>query len=385
MLFGPAQHLFLSPEVEPALPKKDESESVVRSAPGPGSPKLLVIEFWGIGDLTFSTPLLHAATAQGWAITLAGKPHARPLLAPTFPALRFIEYDAPWSAYREKYKVWRWNGPELIALIRRLRRERFDAAVSVRNDPRDHLLMWLIGARRRYGFPHRGSGLLLTDALVRPRPKQHKVEDWHTIALALGLPLDGASPPPRLDHPRYRSAKVDALFSGIRKPVVCVHTGARIPVRRWPVEYFAEVVRGLRRRYSFHLLLIPDLDGYGRELEPLSDAVAPPLAVNELVDVVGRADLLICNDSGPGHIAAACGRPAMPFFGPTDPDWFRPWGHIHHLVIRDICPWRPCFDYCKFREPHCLTKLLPVHVMPEIEEYVEGAIGRGILPGTLKE
>lgn len=344
--------------------------------------KLLVMEFWGIGDLTFSTPLLHAATVAGWEITLAGKPHARPLLAATFPGLRFVAYDAPWSAYRNKYKLWNWNWRSLRALIRTLRREHFDAAVSVRNDPRDHLLMWLVGAERRYGFPKRGSGFFLTNPLFHDRAKQHRVEDWHTLARALGLPLNGA-PGPRLDPAAYRSPVIDNLLAGITKPVFCLHTGARITVRRWPTEYFANVLRALRRRFDFHLLLIPDLDGYGRELAPLADSVAPPLTVDELVDVLGRIDLLLCNDSGPGHIAAACGRPAVPIFGPTDPDWFRPWGAQHHIVIRDICPWRPCFDYCKFREPYCLTKLLPDHAAPEIIDYIQGGIAAGFLPAAL--
>ncbi len=345
----------------------------------PTPQKLLVMEFWGIGDLTFSTPLLHAATSENFDITLVGKPHARPLLAPTFPRLHFIGYDAPWSAYRGKYQLWKWDWPELSTLIGTLRRGRFDAAVSVRNDPRDHLLMRLIGARRRFGFPKRGSGALLTDPLTRTRPKQHKVEDWQDLTRALGLHLE----PLRLDHAAYRSPKVDALFRGFRKPVICLHTGARIAVRRWPVEYFAHVVRALRARFDFHLLLIPDLDGYGRALEPLANLVAPALTVDELVDTLGRVDLLLCNDSGPGHIAAACGRPAVPIFGPTDPDWFRPWGEIHHLVIRDICPWRPCFDYCKFPEPYCLTKLLPEHAAPEIVEFVHTSIARDILPASL--
>jgi heptosyltransferase-2 len=344
--------------------------------------KLLVMEFWGIGDLTFSTPLLHAATAAGWEITLAGKPHARPLLSATFPKLRFIGYDAPWSAYRNKYKLWKWNWRELFALIRTLRRERFDAAVSVRNDPRDHLLMRLVGAQCRYGFPRRGSGLFLTNPLVRDRAKQHRVEDWHTLTRALHLPLEGA-PAPRLEPAEYRSPVIDTLLAGITKPLLCLHTGARITVRRWPAEYFANVLRALRRHFDFHLLLIPDLDGYGRDLAPLADSVAPPLTVDELVDVLSRVDLLLCNDSGPGHIAAACGRPAVPIFGPTDPDWFRPWGDRHHIVIRDICPWRPCFDYCKFREPYCLTKLHPDHAAPEIGEYIQAGIASGFLPKAL--
>ncbi len=348
-------------------------------------PKLLVMEFWGLGDLTFSTPLLRAAE-RDWEVTLVGKAHARPLLAPSFPALRFSAFDAPWSAYRDKYALWKWPWRELLALIWTLRRERFDAAVSVRNDPRDHLLMALVGARERIGFPLKGSHVFLTRPLIRSKARQHKVEDWRDLGRALALPgIDTAEP--RLVSERYRSSKVDGLLAAATAsgaPLLCLHPGARILVRRWPEPFFAEIVARLRQHFHFHLLLIPDPDGYGGALAPLADTVLPPLAVHELVDVLRRVDLLLCNDSGPGHLAASCGRPAMPVFGPTDPDWFRPWGNDHAVLIRDICPWRPCFDYCKFSEPYCLTKLHPDMIWPDIREHIGRLIESGVLPRALR-
>ena len=345
-------------------------------------PKLLVMEFWGLGDLTFSTPLLQRAMVL-WDVTLVSKEHALPLLGPSFPGLNFVPYDAPWSAYRDKYKLWKWDWRRLLDLIVRLRRERFDAVVSVRPDPRDHLLMWLIGARRRYGFPVKGSSVFLTDPLLRSKAKQHKVEDWRDLGRALTLPeMDAAEP--HLVHAQYHSARVDALLGGIDKPLLCLHPGARIHVRRWPEPYFATIVERLRRHFDFHLLLIPDPDGYGADLAGICDSVLPPVTVDELVDVLGRVDLILCNDSGPGHLAASCGRPALPIFGPTDPDWFRPWGDIQQIIIRDICPWRPCFDYCKFDRPYCMTKLLPESAWPEIHEHILSLIERGILPKRLR-
>jgi heptosyltransferase-2 len=345
-------------------------------------PKLLVFELWGLGDLTFSTPLLRAAV-ESHDITLVGKAHARPLLEATFPQVRFLAYDAPWTAYRDKYRLWKWDWSTLLALLLRLRRERFDAAVSVRNDPRDHLVMWFVGARERYGFPLKGSAAFLTHPLLRSQSKQHKVEDWRDLGRALGFSaMDFAVP--RLDHAQYRSPRVDELLRGISKPLVCLHPGARIVVRRWPEENFAFIVRRLRQEFDFHLALIPDPDGYGLGLSPLADSVMPALSVAELVDVLGRAALLLCNDSGPGHIASSCGRPAIVVFGPTDPDWFRPWGDLHHVVIRDICPWRPCFDYCKFSEPYCMTNLLPDKAWPEIREHVGSLIDRGVVPPELR-
>lgn len=346
-------------------------------------PKLLVLELWGLGDLTFSTPVLRAASAE-YDLTLVGKAHAQPLLGATFPAMDFLAFEAPWTAYRDKYRLWKWDWRKLLILLAQLRRRHFDVAISVRNDPRDHLFLRLSGARRRFGFPVRGSSAFLTDPLLRTRERQHKVEDWRDLGRALELPgMDTAEP--ALDHPRYRSSRVDALFAGINKPVICLHPGARIPVRRWPEQNFAYVVERLRQVFDFHLLLIPDPDGYGRNLAPLADSILPPLSVSELVDALGRVELLLCNDSGPGHIAASCGRPAIVLFGPTDPDWFRPWGNQHHLIIRDICPWRPCFDYCKFAEPYCLTKVLPEHAWPEIRAHIQTLLAQGRVSAALQK
>lgn len=343
--------------------------------------KILLVELWGFGDQTFSTPLIREAI-QSYDVWLLGKPSARELLHPSYPALQFIHYDAPWTVFRGKYKLLKWDWRELFSVIGRLREQRFDIAASVRNDPRDHLFMWLTGARERYGYPSRGSGIFLNHPLTRRRRKQHKVEDWREIGEAIGLP-GMAEAGPSLRPRGYFSQNVEDAFAQITKPVICLHAGARIGVRRWPEEYFGEIVRRLRRHFDFHLILVPEPDGYGSVLAPLADTFIRSLSVRELVDVLGRCDLLLCNDSGPAHIAACCGRPTIPIFGPTDPDWFRPWGSTHKIIIRDICPWRPCFDYCKFAEPHCMTKLQPDTAWPEIEQHIRMLIADGVLPAAL--
>ena len=346
--------------------------------------KILVLELWGLGDLTFLTLLLEGALKAGDEVHLIGKGHARALLEPTFPSVRFFSFDAGWTKFHNKYHFWEWNWRAFFALLWQLRKEYYDVAVSVRDDPRDHLLMTLIGARERYGFSQFGSGiLLLTHPLESTHgPSQHKVEDWRDLGAALGFP-GMASAQPRLCLPAYRSARIDAVLQGVEKPVVTLHTGARIAVRRWPADHFEEIIQRMRQVFDFHLILIPDLDGFGSQLAPLADTVLNDLTLTELVDVIGRSHLLLCNDSGPAHLAAACERPAIAMFGPTHNDWFRPWGPLHRIVLRDICPHRPCFDYCRFSEPYCLTKLLPAHVWPEIHGHVLKLIDQGVLPSDL--
>lgn len=329
----------------------------------PPRKKLLVVELWGLGDLVFATTLLRQAVRQ-YEVTLLAKPHARLLLARTLPELQHVTWDAPWTAFTGKYRWWQWGWPEIRRLLAKLRAQQFEAAVSVRDDSRDHLLMRLAGARRRVGFPARGSGAILTDGIPRVPGTQHKVEDWRMLAERLGIngaatadPLLVADRPARGDKPR-----------------LCLHVGARIPVRRWPIANFADLVRRLRERFTFHLTVVPDSDGYGRELTPLADAYIEQVNLEGLIDLVAASDALICNDSGPGHLAAAVGTPVAALFGPADPVRYRPWGIAHHVVIRDICPHRPCFDYCKFSEPYCLTRLTTDEVWPEVAAWFAAQI-----------
>jgi heptosyltransferase-1 len=189
---------------------------------------------------------------------------------------------------------------------------------------------------------------------------QHKVEDWRMLAERLEISGAATSNPALVATRAGRGAL----------PRLCLHVGARIEVRRWPIANFIEIVRRLREIFAFHLTIVPDPDGYGRELAPLADEFADPIHLEGLIALLAASDALLCNDSAPGHLAAAVGTPVVALFGPTDPVRYRPWGDGNRVVIRDICPHRPCFDYCKFPEPYCLTRLTPDEVWPEIENFI---------------
>jgi ADP-heptose:LPS heptosyltransferase len=344
-------------------------------------PKLLIFELWGIGDLVLATTLIDKAGGD-YQIHLLAKPFASELLAPTYPDVIFHAYQAPWTAHYGKYRLWRWHWPELLRLIFNLRREKFDAAVSVRPDPRDHFLMWLIGAKKRVGLPTKGSGVFLTVRLREPSQKWHRIEAHRLIGSSLGVQgIEDAVP--KLEHTKYVTSRTKDLLRGIADPILCLHIGAGQPVRRWPEHYFAEILLRLRARYQFHLVLVRDDDESAEHLFPLADTVMNRLPVQDLVGVISQSVLLLCNDSGPMHVAIASACPTIAFFGPGDPRWFRPWGAIHHMVIRDICPYRPCFDFCKFPEPYCLTKLLPNEAWPEIEQHIDRLLYEMILPPRL--
>jgi len=196
-------------------------------------PKLLIIELWGLGDLVIATPFLRAVTER-FDVTLLAKPFALDLQPRLWPGLKVFAFTAPWTAFTHKYRLWRWPLLEMTHLRRELVAERFDFGLSARWDPRDHLLLKILGAKNRLGYPRIGSQNFLTQPLAPPEPQSHRYEFWRVIARALNLQL-----PPRDKIPL-------PVVTG--RETVLIHTGAGQPVRVWPLERYQRLAERLRRK-----------------------------------------------------------------------------------------------------------------------------------------
>ena len=331
--------------------------------------KCLVIELWWIGDATLMTSILEGLLADNWEVTVLGKPQTRRLLQKAYPAVSWIEFDAPWTAFHGKYLVWRWPWKSIFRVLRQLRAGRFHATVSIRKDPRDHFFFWLANVPRRIGFSTPFSNLFLNDAIPVLPATHHRVEDWWEVQQRLSSTATTLYPPRLVAEPDA-VARFRALFGGDHRPILALHCGARNAVRRWPESYFRKVVSELRREFDFQLVLFPDTDGYGTDLQDLAAHTLTGLDLAGLQAALSCATLLLANDSGPGHVADALGVPVITIFGPGDPNKMRPFGKQGHVVMRDICPYHPCSDYCRFSEPYCLTQLTPAIAGPEIRNYL---------------
>jgi heptosyltransferase-2 len=336
--------------------------------------RCLVIELWGIGDATLMTSALQGLLADGWSITILAKPSICALLLASYPGVNTIEFDAPWTVFQGKYKLWRWPWRKLLQVLARLRKERFDAALSIRKDPRDHFLMWLGSVRRRIGYSTTLGRCFLTEPLPVNNPDAHRVEDWWELQRRL---TGSRQPclPPKLVADDTLAKEFCSRLGTDRRPVILLHTGARIAVRRWPEASFRDLILRLRHEFDFQLVLIPDPDGYGAGLAGLADHTLDRLTLPELLAVLSCATQVICNDSGPSHLADALGIPVIAFFGPARPEWFRPFRPHNLVVIRDLCPLHPCADYCRFPEHYCLTKLTPDLVWSEVRAYLRARPG----------
>lgn len=303
-----------------------------------------------MGDLIIATPFLRAATKK-FAVTLVAKPYAQGLRDRFWPEVQVMPFVAPWTAFTGKYRLHRWPWRGLLRLRRLLAVEKFDCALSARWDPRDHLLLWLAGARERLGFPRTGSRLFLTQPLTKPDPRDHRYEYWRRLAGALGLTL-----------PARESIPLSVPHDG----TVLVHSGAGQAVRVWPLESYRQLVARLRT-LNYHAVVACDPEQRDWWLRAGEREVATPKTVTELLALLDQAGVFVGNDSGPGHLAAFCGVPTLTLFGPQLPEWFAPLHPQTVCLEGKPCPYKPCSDYCRFPAPHCLQDISESEVWQALE------------------
>ena len=317
-------------------------------------PKLLIVELWGVGDLVIATPFIRAA-AEHYSVTLLAKPFALDLQPQFWPGVNVIPFDAPWTVFHHKYHVWKWPLGKMQALRSRIAAERFEAGVSARWDPRDHLLLKLGEIPRRLGFPRAGSRRLLTDPLSRPPATEHRYAYWRSLGTQLSIPLPSRDQLP-LAHRSHRGRLI-------------VHSGARLAARIWPLEKYRELVARLRAAGKIVEILCDA--NQANWWQQAGEKAMVPDSVTSLCQQLDRGDAFIGNCSGPGHLAAIIGLPTFTLFGPSLPEWFLPLHPLAAFVEGPACPFRPCSDYCHFAEPHCLTGLTVDETWKHLTPFLE--------------
>jgi ADP-heptose:LPS heptosyltransferase len=135
---------------------------------------------------------------------------------------------------------------------------------------------------------------------------------------------------------------------------ICVHPGGGAAAKRWPSHHFVQLVRKLVKGRHRVRVLIGEVEKEQLPAEDLAHFAAvaqlvEPKSYLELLENLGTADALICNDTGPAHLAGIIGTPTFALFGPASlPDRWRPLGpHVHlktsadlnHLGVEDVFKW----------------------------------------------
>ena len=266
-----------------------------------------------------------------------------------FPAARIEVMARPWvadlyAAVREVDAVrvtagWRRDAHAL--------RGSFDVAVVLPNSFGSALPAWLAAVPERWGYATDGRARLLTRAPRVPAAVRGRSQVYYYRAMLAGAGLRvSAAPEVSLPCPGEWSAAAERLI-GTGPAWIGINPGASYgTAKRWLPERFAAVGDALARRGARVVLL------GGASERATADAIAGQMlapaenlcgrtTLPELVGVLGRLRVLVTNDSGPMHLAAALGVPVVAVFGPTDWRETHPVGQSHR-VVRESVHCSPC-------------------------------------------
>jgi heptosyltransferase-2 len=323
---------------------------------------LLIAPSW-VGDAILSEPLVASLRRAGVAhpIDVIAPPWCAPVYARMRGVGRIMETptghgEFAWSARR------RFGAS--------LRGERYTHAYVLPNTWKSALIPYFARIPRRIGYVGEARYGLLTDARKLARKAQPRlVGRYAALASPRGTVLADASPAPRLvaNADNLRAA-MQALGLTRARPVAILCPGAEFgPAKRWPVEYFAALAQRLARDgYAVWLLGSPnDRDVAAAVL------AARPEPVMEIVDLTGRTDLgtaidlmstaslVVSNDSGLMHAAAAVDAPLVALFGSSSPAYTPPLSARARIAKIDIA-CSPCFKReCPLGHFRCMRDLTP--------------------------
>jgi heptosyltransferase-2 len=271
------------------------------------------------------------------------------------------------------------SGESPWSVARRIRGEKFETALILPNSPRSALEVWLARISQRVGFarPWRNRLLTRTVPVRAGAVRMHKrsraeitrliqsgagvsrftIRDHHIheyLQLAAVLGANSEPVPPRLVVSAEEGQAATRKFNLPSNPIFAVNPGAEYgPAKRWPVEKFVAVMREIQQRTNCLWLilggpadvLIPSDIQASLSLVPAPLNLAGQTTLRELMALLKFSRVLLTNDSGPMHVAAALGTPVVVPFGSTSPELTGPGlpgDPRHHLLSADV-PCSPCF------------------------------------------
>ena len=344
-----------------------------------GASRILCVRLDNLGDVLMTTPAIRALKQRRSDITgrsgVALPPRHVTLLGSAAGCEvgrqvgeidATLTYDAPWvAAGRDR--------PLDTDIVARLAAYRFDAAVIFTCYSQSALpaamLCGLAGIPLRLAHARENPYGLLTDWVRDPEPGagiRHEVERQLALVDAVGAATD--------DH-RLSLKVVPAARLGVGQllaargvagdaPYIVLHPGATAPSRRWPAERFGEVAAALSTTTGMPVLVTGSTGETDVVARVLAVAAATPggrviglaglLSLDALVATIDGAALLVSNNSGPVHVAAARGTPVVDLYALTNPQ-HTPW-QVPHRVLSNPVPCANCQrSVCPEGHHACLT------------------------------
>ena len=343
--------------------------------------RILLVRLDSLGDTILMTPAFHAIreTQPGARLTLLTSPVGAQIaglnpdldeVLPYASPLTDPWLEAPHAPQRE------------LRLVGALRQHEFDGAIiftSFRQSPLPAaLLCYLAGIPLRLGATDDGAGSLLTTRHHWPPGLYHEVERALNLVGAAGFQT--ADPELRLEIPalvrRRVHERLAAEHRDLSRPLVVVHPGCSMPARTYHWERFAAAADLLIERLGAQIVLtgtaaeVPLVQRILARMKHSARSWAGDGDLAELAGLIEAADLVVTNNTGPAHVAAAVKTPVVVLFAWTNPpEQWRPWRVAQRLLNRPVA-CRLCYQRICPSDQSCLD-VSPAQVAEAVASLLE--------------
>jgi heptosyltransferase-1 len=325
--------------------------------------RIALIKPSALGDIVHSLPVLCALRSRfpdariTWVVNRSYEPLLR--------GHKALDATLPFDRSATKSPV------KLLRFARRLRAGRFDLVIDLQGLLRTGLMAALTGAARRVGLSssREGASFFYTD-VVPDDWNAHAVDRYWRVAAALGAG-DG---PKRFDVPVEPDALAwaDRQLGRLPRPWLVFAVGARWLTKRWPPAHFAALGRQAFQRAGGSAVFVGSRDESALAHRCAALLTGPTLDLSgrttlpQLAAILSRADVVLANDSGPLHLAAALGRPVIAPYTCTDVRRHGPYGATGGAVSTMVACRASYVRRCDHLS--CMSELTPDRIWPRLAE-----------------
>lgn len=338
-----------------------------------GARRILCVRLDNMGDVLMCTPAMRAIrqSAPDVRITLLASASGA-LVAGGIPEVDdVIRYAAPWMKSSAPHPP-----AEDLAMIEALRARDFDAAVIFTTYSQSPLpaawMCQLAGIPLRLAHCHENPYQLLTHWVRDPEPGpaiRHEVQRQLDLVAEAGFRTDD-------QRMSFRVAPADAAWarqwlaaSGLgARPWMVMHPGASAPSRRYPPAHWRQAARELADRRGHALVFTGDaseaalVEEIRNGIAGGTHSLAGELDIGRLAALIEAAPVLVCNNTGPAHLASALGTPVVDLYALTNLQ-HTPWQVPNRVLYHDV-PCRNCYQsVCPHGHQDCLAKVEPARVV----------------------
>lgn len=334
---------------------------------------ILVIKLSAIGDVIHALPVSYALkeTYPEARITWVVEP-------PAYDLLTNNPYIDEIILFRKKeFKSWKGFCKNFPNFSAKIREKKYDIVLDLQGLAKSGIIALLARGKKKLGTcDMREMSQYISKPTVGENAHGHIVERYLDVARAIGCRVDNVVFPIYPTEEEKANAQRYLQEGRIKGDYVVLAVGTNWPNKCWPTSYFA--------RLADHLLaqnITPVLIGGGKNDERLARAIAKDMK-GEAVDLVGKTSLkelaavirgaraLVGGDTGPTHLAAGLGIPAIEIMGPTDSNRNGPYGQSENAIEIDAdCKY--CWKRKCRKEIDCLSVIEPQRVIDKLQPYLK--------------